>query len=371
MSNEIIERYPWNDFESEALHQGHSREYIEKARRYAERLQNKGLPVVFDLKDLALLAEVGLSELVYMVDHPESHYKLFTIKKKHGNGLRRIMTPYQNLKKIQYWIKMMILDKCPISDPHVTGFVQGKSIRSNAQFHENSNVIMKFDIKNFFESINSRRVYKVFERLGYTKELSYQLSRLCTTIMDNDKLAELRDEEKVLFEDIKKQLTPFLPQGAPTSPVLANLVCWRLDKRLEGLAYKLGCNYSRYADDVTFSAAGYDYLPGRESVYGILRDEGFEPNISKTGISHKGQKQKVTGLLVNDRVRVPSAYKRDIYRHLHFCKKFGGREHFAEFAPGMHYGKEWLQGRILFVNEIEPTVAKDMMLKFNEIDWGI
>ena len=159
-------------------------------------------------------------------------------------------------------------------------------------------------------------------------------------------------------------------QGASTSPGLSNLVCNRLDKRLSSLANKHGVNYTRYADDITFSGTGCK-LPSVNLLKKIIKDEDFEINWSKYGYYKKGQRQIVTGLLINERVRIPKKYKKEIYRHLFFCKKYGAASHFNRISPDKGYRREWLLGKILFVNSVEPEEAKRMFEKVKQINWEI
>lgn len=194
---------------------------------------------------------------------------------------------------------------------------------------------------------------------------------MCTTKIDQyklDRLVEDKPDDALLFGELSTKV-PFLVQGAPTSPGLSNLVCYRLDRRLQGLANKFGCCYSRYADDITFSSDTLKALPKDKTIERIIQSEGFVVNRSKTRLLKPGMQQMVTGLLIDNKVRVNSKYKRDINRHIHFCKKYGGKSHFARIAPNLAYGKEWLQGRIYFVYSVEPDAAKIMLAEFDKIDW--
>lgn len=361
--------FPRNAFIEKARELGHSEEYIEECLTYADRLDQQRLPVIFDYKHLAILMGHTSEELAAIIRTRHTRYKVFTIQKRNG-GRRRIMAPYNDIKALQLFIKNAILDK--LSHPsYVTAFTKGRSIVSNAKMHEAQAYIKKYDIENFFESISIYKVCNAFNRIGYDNIVSWRLAEICTTYVDKDRYTWMQNEKPEAAELVKDlvELPPFLVQGAPTSPQVANLVCYRLDKRLQGLANKLGCSYSRYADDITFSCSEKNMLPKDYVIKSILRQEGFNLNKKKTSLSHKGQQQKVTGLLVDDHVRVPGAYKRDVFRHLRFCLKYGGRSHFHRISPDLAYGKEWLQGRILFVHSVEPEVAKTMMEQFDKVDW--
>ncbi len=362
--------FPRNDFISKAKEQGHSDTFIEEALNYAIILDGKGLPVIFDQEHLALLLMTDRRTLNKFIMDVSGHYKYFAIRKRKG-GLRRIMAPYGDLRDIQIWIKVNILDK--IEQPkYVTAFAKGRSTAKNARIHEGKKYILKVDIANFFESINVRFVYQAFCRIGYEKGVSSWLANLCTSRLDDFKYDQLKEQKEVqiLFDELKLKKEPFLIQGAPTSPALANIICQRMDRRIMGLANKLGFNYSRYADDMTFSADDMVNLPKVGLIKRIVESEGFHLKDEKTELLHVGNRQIVTGLLIDKRVRVPGRYKRDIKRHIHFCLKYGGREHFSRIAPGLAFGKEWLNGRIQYVNSVEPETAKKLWSDFNKIDWG-
>lgn len=159
-----------------------------------------------------------------------------------------------------------------------------------------------------------------------------------------------------------------LPQGAPTSPYIANILATQMDRRFASLANKLGISYSRYADDLVFSGE-LNRLPSINMVEKIISQEGFFINKSKTKIQRRGNRQLVTGLTVTNGVHVPKKYKKDIWYHLHYCKLVGPREHLKYINSNKTNYKDWLYGRICFVYSIEPEVGKKMMNEFNEILW--
>lgn len=362
--------FPRNDFITKAKDLGHSDVFISECLKYANTLESKGLPVIFNQDHLSFLLGKDYRYLKDLVNSRSCYYKYFAIKKRAG-GLRRIMSPYSELHDIQTWIKESILDN--IEQPiYVTAFAKGRSTLENARIHENRKYILKVDMSNFFETIGVKRVYRAFKKMGYENGVSSWLANLCTAEIVLYKYDQLANQEGVqqLFEQLIYKSEPFLIQGAPTSPGLANIICYRLDRRMVGLANKHGFNYSRYADDMTFSSDSKDHLPKVSMIKRIVESEGFTLKDEKTVYLHEGNRQIVTGLLVDKRVRVPGSYKKDILRHIHFCQKFGGREHFGRFAPDKAYGKEWLAGRIRYVYSVEPDAAKRLWLEFEKIDWG-
>lgn len=362
--------FPRNDYLTAAKDKKHSDEFISETLSYADGLDSKGLPVIFDQQHLSYLLCMEHRNLRQLVKSASSYYKYFAIKKRRG-GLRRIMSPYSELRDVQTWIKENILDKIELPNC-VKAFVKGRNIMENAKMHEGRKYILKVDITNFFESIGVRQVYVAFRKMGYDRSVAAWLANLCTAKIEDYKYEQLEDQEEIqkLFNDLYHKSEPFLVQGAPTSPGLANIICNRMDKRMMGLANKHGFTYSRYADDMTFSADKKDRLPKVSMIRKIVETEGFHLNDEKIELLHEGNRQIVTGLLVDNHVRVPGRYKKDIKRHIHFCLKYGGREHFHRIAPGKAFGKEWLAGRIRYIHSVEPETAKKLWAEFERIDWG-
>lgn len=362
--------FPRNDYLTAAKDKKHSDEFISETLSYADGLDSKGLPVIFDQQHLSYLLCMEHRNLRQRVKSASSYYKYFAIKKRRG-GLRRIMSPYSELRDVQTWIKENILDKIELPNC-VKAFVKGRNIMENAKMHEGRKYILKVDITNFFESIGVRQVYVAFRKMGYDRSVAAWLANLCTAKIEDYKYEQLEDQEEIqkLFNDLYHKSEPFLVQGAPTSPGLANIICNRMDKRMLGLANKHGFTYSRYADDMTFSADKKDRLPKVSMIRKIVETEGFHLNDEKIELLHEGNRQIVTGLLVDNHVRVPGRYKKDIKRHIHFCLKYGGREHFHRIAPGKAFGKEWLAGRIRYIHSVEPETAKKLWAEFESIDWG-
>ena len=360
--------FPRNLFIENAKIDGHSDAYLKETLEYIDVLTQKQLPVVFSLKHFSNLLGIDFNKLYTTIQTRSYHYSYYLIKKKCG-GYRRIIAPHTPIKYLQNWIKLNILDNIDLS-PYATGFVKKKSIYNNAKMHENSKVIFNLDLANFFESITEKRVYGIFKSIGYCNNLSVEFAKICTNRISNvdyDKLSEL---EKEYFQELLQFKEPVLVQGASTSPGLSNLICKRLDLRLSKLANKQGVNYSRYADDITFSGDD-DKLPKIGILKRIITEEGFHINWKKVGKYKTGQRQLVTGLLVDKKVRVPKKFKKEIYRHLYFCKKYGALSHFQRINPDKGYRKEWLLGKIFFVNSIEPDEAKKMFRIVNQINWEI
>ncbi len=214
-------------------------------------------------------------------------YHQFTIAKRSG-GKRKISAPSKELKRIQRLILRRLLSHLK-SHPNVTGFEKGHSIVTNANLHVNKAVVVRMDIKDFFANTPAARVDRFFRRIGWNAEASKLLTKICMH---------------------KRRL----PQGAPTSPRLSNLVNYPIDARLAALASKLSASYTRYADDMTFSFEedNRNQIAGAINVTkDVLEDYGYKLHQKKKlRITRPHQRQQVTGLVVNEKVQLPRKTRR-------------------------------------------------------------
>jgi len=321
-------------------------------------LAQNGLPSLASRDDLA--AALGISRGVLdWLAFPERkeeppHYVAFAVPKRSG-GYRVLYAPKAKLKAAQQWIRREILAKTFAEDP-AHGFVAGRSIHTNAQPHAGKDIVITLDLQDFFPSITYRRVRGIFQSLGYGEEVAIPLAMLCT----------VKPAEKVR-EFIGGQRHRMLPQGAPTSPALANLACRHLDVRLAGLAAKFGCAYTRYADDLAFSGdATFErtlkrFLP---LLHQIVKAEGFKLKKGKTHLARRGARQEVTGLVVNDGPRVPRAYRRQLRAILHNARKNGLEAQNREKHP--HFAHA-LRGRIEFVRSTHPQLAARLLAELKAL----
>lgn len=289
-----------------------------------------GCPALADAKALADAMGIVLAELRFLTfNRPVSsinHYQRFTIPKKTG-GARVISAPMPRLKRAQYWVLDNILKAVPCHDA-AHGFVAQRSIVSNARNHVGKDVVINLDLRNFFPTLTFARVKGLFEALGYAEAVAIPLALICTEA-DVDEV--VLDGERFFVAGGLR----LLPQGAPTSPAITNLICRKLDRRLSALAAKLGFTYSRYADDLTFSACGEATRrigTLLKAVEGIVTAEGFTVHPDKTRVMRRSGRQEVTGLTVNERVAVPRPLLRRYRAVLQQVERHGpeGRH----FGPG-------------------------------------
>lgn len=231
-----------------------------------------GLPIIDTIDDFSNYTNLSKHIIFQFSKNSASYYKEYEIPKKSG-GTRTIYQPCKNLKGLQSWILVNILNKLKSSEA-AKGFEKGMSLNDNVIPHRNSNVILNLDLKDFFPSIQANRVYNIFYSVGYNKTISTIFTNLCT-------------------------YNNTLPQGSPSSPKLANLICWSLDNRIQGFVGKRGIIYTRYADDLTFSGL----IPQRvikilPTVREIINDENFNINNKKTRFIGLSRKREITGLIL-------------------------------------------------------------------------
>ncbi|MCH2045720.1 MAG: RNA-directed DNA polymerase [Saprospiraceae bacterium] len=313
-----------------------------------EKLKQNGLPIFKEAIDLANAMEIDLGELRFLAYHRTtartSHYKRFYIPKKSG-GKRLISAPMPRLKKAQYWILHNILYKMDIHEA-AHGFVPKRSIISNAQGHLGSAVVINVDMKDFFPSVTFRRVKGLFKGLGYSQQIATVLALLCTEANTDE--IELDGE---LFFVSKGER--FLPQGAPTSPALTNILCRKLDKRFKGMVDKLGWKYTRYADDLTFSShSTKDVSRVLWQTKKLIEDEGFVLHPDKVHVMRKGSRQEVTGIVVNEKLSVSRKKLKQFRTVLHKIEQTGT-------TKGLCWGNghllQTIKGYANYVNMVNPT----------------
>ncbi|GAA0274491.1 retron St85 family RNA-directed DNA polymerase [Muricomes sp. OA1] len=293
-------------------------------KKYSNKtvIESLELPMLTCFDDL--VKELSLSvKLVYWLTKQgaEGRYKTFFIGKKDGDK-RKINAPSLALKIVQRWVLENILYKIKTSQ-YSYGFTKGKRKGSPlvycAEKHKNNLYVLKLDLKNFYPSIKREKVYYAFLNIGYNADVSNMLTNICVV-----------DDE--------------LPQGAVTSPYLANLICRKLDLRIAGYCNKRNIVYTRYADDLAFSCDDRELL---RKIYGmvkkIVEDEGFCLNPKKTVFMTPKNHKEVLGVTINDSLlKAPKEIKRSIRAMIHY-----------EVATGDYTMNDKIRGYIAYVDSIE------------------
>lgn len=318
----------------------------------AAKLTAAGLPVLSTPSDLAAAMNVTVSQLRWLAFHTDAatliHYVQFDIPKKTG-GTRTLAAPHAKLAAAQEWILANVLAKLPTEEA-AHGFVPGRSTVTNALPHAGKDVVVNVDLEAFFPSIRFSRVRHFFRRLGYSGAVATLLALVCTECPRR----KVAYDGKTYFVATGPR---GLPQGACTSPAISNQIARRLDRRLNGLSVKLGFAYTRYADDLTFSAAPglrekVAYLLAR--VRHIAADEGFALNPKKTRVQRPESRQSVTGLVVNVAPAVPRDAVRRLRAILHRAKAEGLEAQNREGHPNF---RGWVEGMIAYISMVKPELG--------------
>jgi RNA-directed DNA polymerase len=296
-----------------------------------ERLQAQRLPIFHGGNDLAEAMGIPLSQLRFLAFSRRvstvSHYVRFQIPKKTG-GMRAISAPLPRLKQAQQWILDRILDQV-VLHPSAHGFRRGRSIVTNARPHVHPEVVINLDLQDFFPTISYQRVKGVFISLGYSEAVATILGLICTE--PDITQVELDSRNYYIAQGVRH-----LPQGAPSSPALTNILCRRLDRRLDGLAKSRGFIYTRYGDDLTFSTTDKNRLKDIGNILqgasSIVAHEGFQIRPDKTRVLRPSRHQEVTGIVVNEKLNVDRSTLHKFRATLHHIEKDGLA------------GKSWGQG---------------------------
>ncbi len=297
-----------------------------------------------------------------------SHYH-YRILAKDGGSVRLIEAPKQHLKMLQKRILTEILEKIPVHEA-AHGFRKGRSIKTFAEPHVAKRVVLRMDLQDFFPSVRGGRVQAMFRMAGYSESLADLLGGLCTNAAPRMLWTRSTGIDALRLSDSRSLYSwPHLPQGAPTSPALANICAYRVDCRLTGLARSAGAVYTRYADDLAFSGdEGFERSVERFAslVAAILREEGFEVQHRKTRVMRQGVRQYLAGLVTNDRLNVARSDFDRLKAILTNCVRHGAesqnREELNDF-------RAYLEGRVTFVETVNPAKAGRLRKIFEQIRW--
>ncbi len=279
-----------------------------------------------------------------------------------GHRLPRLLeAPKPRLKALQRRVLHELLEKLPAHDA-AHGFVERRSVKTHALLHTGKALVVRFDLRHFFTQVSCARAFGVLRALGYTHEVTAMLLGLCTTRTPPAMLkrAPMPDDADgaVLtsrFFMLRALEDWHLPQGAPTSPALANLCAWWLDARLSAYARATGATYSRYADDLVFSFTREPHLERLfTTVDSIARDEGFRIAVEKTRVMRQHQRQEITGVVVNAH---PNFARRDydaLKALLHRCATKGADSQVNRVDGTAEQLLAELTGRVAWVSSLNP-----------------
>jgi hypothetical protein len=338
-----------------------------------------GLPAIESTEKLAAWLGVTLSELLWFADlkglgyHQKSeklhHYRYRVLPKPSGE-IRLIEAPKPRLKELQRRILSGILSRIP-PHPVTHGFIPGRSIKTFTAPHLGQHVILRMDLRHFFPSFRAARIQTLFRTIGYPEPVADLLGGVCTNCTPRETWArygnvgdyDCRFQARILY------CRPHLPQGAPTSPALANLCSYRVDCRLAGLARSVGAQFTRYADDLAFSGNedfGRHIERFSTHVAAILLEEGFDVNYRKTRIMRQGVRQHLAGVVLNRHMNIMRPDFDRLKATLTSCVRHGPAGQNRDAAGNF---RSHLQGRLAFVEMINPSKGKRLRAIFEQIQW--
>lgn len=325
--------------------------------------------------DVAAFADLDVGRLEWLADahalersvHDDRlrNYR-YTWHARTAATVRVLERPKSELKRVQRLMLREILDAIPAHDAS-HGFRRGRSVVTHASLHVGQHVVLRFDLESFFASVFGGRIYGIFRTAGYPEAVAYLLTALTVNVVPQSEWAAVPkpDDPRLLAAHARLGLrlaTPHLPQGSPTSPALAALAAFGLDRRLAALAASYDATYTRYADDLAIS--GGRGLIGaarglRAAVREIARDEGFHVNERKSQLMTRAGRQELCGVVVNAH---PNVTRRDYDRlkaTLHRAAKSG---------PG-ELDRAQVLGRIAWVASVNARRGARLRRAFDEIDW--
>jgi hypothetical protein len=357
-------------------------EWVEEPQRMrpVAAVQGWKVPAIESVGELAEWLSLSGDELEWFADLRGLGNKLgngrlqhyhYRVNPKRSGGVRLIEMPKPRMKELQRRILAGILEAIPVHAA-VHGFVKGRSIVSFAAPHAGRAVLLRLDLQDFFPGFPAARVQALFRTLGYPEGVADRLGGICTNAVPLG-VWNLRPPEIAAAEWREARsfyARPHLPQGAPTSPALANLMAYRLDCRLSGLARTVGAVYTRYADDLGFSGeAGFERGVERFAAHAaaIALEEGFSVNHHKTRIMRQSVCQQLAGVVVNRKVNLRRRDLELLEATLTNCVRAGPEAQNRERLPDF---RAHLQGRIGFVEMVNPQQGQRMRTLFDAILWS-
>jgi len=390
----------------EGREQGIDDQILNNAISVAEEIIkiDSALPVIFSLNHLAKLTDVEHSLLRMVVSRDlRNPYHIFQLRKgiefeefekfipalgekkvytrvrrNHGRGFRTICVPSPGLKAVQRWISNNILEQV---QPHHAScaYTKGSKIIDAAKLHSGCRWMIKLDVRNFFESISEKRVHRVFLELGYQPLLAFELARICTRVKgkkDHQKSKNYRYNKIMFYQDAR---IGHLPQGAPTSPMLSNLVMRKFDEKVMAIATEHQLFYSRYADDLCLSTDRKDFSRGEaakviKSIYMTMHQFELAPNLVKTCVVPPGARKMILGLLVDrkGKPRLSREFRSKLRQHIHYItdENYGPVKHASNRGFSSVWGmRNHVEGLIAHACQIDAEYGNECKAKLEAVKW--
>jgi RNA-directed DNA polymerase len=339
------------------------------------------VPALVTIAELAAWFEITVGELEWFANRTGwntehsgnvpaketlGHYRYRWLAKPSG-GQRLLETPKPRLKSLQRKILTGILNHVP-AHRAAHAFRRGRSVATYLSPHAGQQVVLHIDLREFFPSVHASRVHAAFRTMGYPERIAGLLTGLCTNDTPSAILYSA-DGQRVDEGTWLRQRAKHLPQGAPTSPALANLCAYKLDCRLEGLARTVSAQYTRYADDLVFSGefeSQKSLARLRILINAIILDEGFEIRHRKTQVMPAGTRQQVAGVRLNVHPNIPREAFDELKAILHNCWRYGPGSQNRTGHPNF---RDHLNGRLAYWSSICPVRIVKLQEMFDRIEW--
>lgn len=314
------------NFTEKALQNGFSSDYVQKCLTYANPLIVNNLPVIYSINHFSSLVGYNVSYLKRAVKFQKFFYRKFKINKRNGKK-RTLYEPLPSLKEIQLWILDEILYKQKVSR-YAKAYVPNRSIKEHTIYHTDEPFVLTLDIKEFFKTIKFELVEKLFLNMGYSGKMSNLFTKLC--FLENE-----------------------LPQGAPTSPYISNLILKDFDNEISNYCMSNKIKFTRYADDLAFSGN-----LNADEIEKLVKNElfkiGLELNEKKTKLMRPNQPQLISGIIVNKKAQLPKKERNSLRNDMYYVKKFGLKNHMKHTNQTKSNYLKHLLGRINYVLQINP-----------------
>jgi retron-type reverse transcriptase len=335
---------------------------LQDRRSNPEKLKERGLPILSTPADVAQAMGIPVPRLRWLCYHNDAvektHYAYFEIPKRSG-GKRQLAAPMPKLAAAQQWVLENVLNKLP-TESEAHGFIKGRSTLSNALPHLKRDLVINLDLSNFFPTITFPRVRGFFTKLGYSPAVATIFALLCT----ESPRRQVEYEGRRYWVSVGPRA---LPQGACTSPAISNQVSRKLDRRLRGMCHKRGWVYTRYADDLTFSAPTgkrEEIAFLQATVRHVVQEEGFALNPKKGRVQRSAGRQTVTGIVVNQKPGLPRDEVRRLRAILHQAKKTGLEAQNRNHVP--HF-EAWLRGKLAYLHMVDPKKAEPLQKQLDAL----
>jgi len=324
-----------------------------------EQLKRLGLPLWKSEEDIAIALGLTLGQLRHFSIHRQKermpHYVTFTRKKRSG-GERIIMAPKRRMKAIQRQLLALLVDKLPVTD-HAHGFRRARSVRTGALPHVGKSVVVHMDLQDFFPTVTFARLRGFLIASGY----GYPVATTLAVLMTEALRQPVAVDSEIYYVPVGQR---HCVQGAPTSPGICNALVAKMDRRLAGLAKKFSLTYTRYADDLTFSGDLDAKTTGHFLHHAalIIEAEGFKTNATKTHVMRRGNRQRVTGVTVNQVLGLSRQERRRLRAGVHQLTT-------GKPGRGTTEAPMVLRGKLAYLTMLNPEQAAPLLRQLEGVDW--